>query len=56
MKLIVPVPSAALTVMLGCDATFVRDPADVDFCCVVHVCAPVVDVTVAPGPAPAVEP
>jgi len=28
----------------------------VDFSCVVHACPPVVDVTVAPGPALAVEP
>ena len=53
---IVPAPSAAYTVMLGCAAMSVRDPADVDFSCVVQVCAPVEEVAVAPGPAPAVEP
>jgi hypothetical protein len=46
----VPEPSAAYTVMLGCDAMLVSVPLDVDFSCVVHVCAPVLDVAVAPGP------
>jgi len=53
---IVPVPSAAFTVMLGWEAMSVREPADVDFSCVVQVCAPVLEVAVAPGPPPAVEP
>ena len=52
----VPDPSAALTVMLGEDARFASDPADVDFSCAYQVCAPVDDVVVAPGPPPAVEP
>jgi hypothetical protein len=52
----VPEPSAAFTVTLGWEAMLVSVPADVDFSCVVHVCAPVVDVTVAPGPPLAVEP
>ena len=52
----VPPPSAALTVMLGCDAIFASEPAAVDFSWVVHVCAPVDDVAVAPGPPPAVDP
>jgi hypothetical protein len=47
---IVPAPSAAYTVMLGEEAMPVSEPADVDFSCVVQVCAPVVDVAVAPGP------
>ena len=42
--------------MLGDEAMFASDPFEVDFSCVVHVCAPVVDVTVAPGPPPAVDP
>jgi hypothetical protein len=53
---IVPEPSPALTVMLGWEAMFVSDPAEVDFSCVVHVCAPVEDGAVAPGPPLAVEP
>ena len=53
---IVPAPSAALTVMLGDDAMLVSVPAEVDFSCAVHVCAPVEEVAVAPGPPPAVEP
>jgi hypothetical protein len=52
----VPVPSAASTVMLGDDARFVSDPADVDFSFACHVCAPVVDVAVAPGPPEPVSP
>src|SRR5207245_11170959 len=31
-------------------------PPEVDFSCACHVCAPVLDVAVAPGPPPAVEP
>jgi hypothetical protein len=42
--------------MPGEVAMFVSDPADVDFSCVVQVCAPVLEVAVAPGPPPAVEP
>src|SRR5919199_4551357 len=42
--------------MLGDDPRFVRLPPDVDFCCACHVCAPVVDVAVAPGPPLAVDP
>ena len=53
---IVPLPSAAYTVMLGELPIFVSEPADVDFSCVCHVCAPVLDVAVAPGPPPAVDP
>ena len=53
---IVPAPSGAYTVILGWDAMFVADPFVVDFSCVVHVCAPVDDVAVAPGPPLAVEP
>jgi hypothetical protein len=52
-----PAPSAALTVMLGEPAArFVRVPEVFDFCCTVHVCAPVEDGAVAPAPPPAVEP
>jgi hypothetical protein len=53
---IVPEPSPAFTVMLGCDAMSVSEPAFVDFSCVVQFCAPVVDVAVAPGPPPLVSP
>jgi hypothetical protein len=42
--------------MLGDDARFVSDPADVDFSFACHVCAPVVDVAVAPGPPEPVSP
>jgi hypothetical protein len=42
--------------MLGDDAMLVREPFDVDFSCVVHVCEPVLEVAVAPDPPPAVEP
>jgi hypothetical protein len=42
--------------MLGCDAMSVSDPADVDFSWVVHVCAPIEDGALAPGPPLAVEP
>ena len=52
----VPAPSAALTVMLGEEARLASEPADVDFACACQVCAPVLDVAVAPGPPPAVEP
>ena len=52
----VPVPSAAFTVMLGEDARFVSDPAEVDFSCACQVCAPVLDVAVAPVPPPLVSP
>ena len=53
---IVPEPSAAYTVMLGEEAMFVSEPPEVDFSCVVHVCEPVVEVAVAPGPPLAVDP
>jgi hypothetical protein len=53
---IVPEPSPALTVMLGCEAMSVSEPLELDFSCVVHVCAPVEDGAVAPGPPLAVEP
>ena len=52
----VPVPSAAFTVMLGDDPRFVNVPLVFERCCACQVCAPVVDVAVAPGPPPAVEP
>ena len=52
----VPAPSAALTVMLGEEPRLAREPAEVDFACACQVCAPVLDVAVAPGPPPAVEP
>ena len=52
----VPVPSAASTVMLGDEERFVSDPPDVDFSFDCHVCAPVVDVAVAPGPPEPVSP
>ena len=42
--------------MLGDEAMLVSDPFDVDFSWVVHVCAPVVDVAVAPVPPPLVSP
>src|SRR5262249_44609244 len=51
-----PVPSAAFTVVLGDDAKFVSDPGDVDSSFACHVCAPVVDVAVAPGPPEPVSP
>src|ERR671935_255178 len=53
---IVPEPSAAATVMLGCEAMSVSEPPEVDFSCVVHVCAPVEEVAVAPEPPLAVDP
>ena len=52
----VPDPSAAYTVMLGDDEMFASEPFEVDFSCVVQVCAPVVEVAVAPGPPLAVDP
>jgi hypothetical protein len=42
--------------MLGDAPRFAREPAEVDFSCACHVCAPVLDVAVAPGPPLAVEP
>jgi hypothetical protein len=45
-----PEPSAAQTVMLGDVAMLVSEPIEVDFSWVVHVCAPVEDGAVAPGP------
>ena len=45
-----PDPSAALTVMLGEAPRLVSEPAEVDFACACQVCAPVLDVAVAPGP------
>jgi hypothetical protein len=42
--------------MLGDDAMLVSEPFDVDFSCVVQVCAPVLDAAVAPGPLPLVSP
>ena len=38
---IVPDPSAAYTVMLGCEAMSVSVPAEVDFSCVIQFCEPV---------------
>jgi hypothetical protein len=52
----VPEPSPERTLMLGEEARFARLPADVDFSCACHVCAPAEDVAVAPGPPLAVEP
>jgi len=43
-------------VTLGDDPRFASDPPEVDFSCACQVCAPVVDVTVAPGPPPLVSP
>ncbi len=42
--------------MLGEEPRLVSVPPEVDFCCACQVCAPVVEVAVAPGPPPAVEP
>src|SRR5690242_9155427 len=53
---IVPEPSAAYTVMLGDEGMFASEPFAVDFCCTCHVCAPVDDVAVAPGPLALVSP
>ncbi len=44
---IVPPPSAAFTVMLGDEEMLVSEPAEVDFSCTCHVCAPVEDVAAA---------
>ena len=52
----VPDPSAALTVMLGELPRFVQAQAAREFCCACQVCAPVVDVAVAPGPPLEVDP
>jgi hypothetical protein len=52
----VPDPSAEATVMLGDEARFVSVPPEVDFSCPCHVCAPLEDVAVAPGPPPDVSP
>ena len=46
----VPVPSAAKTVMLGEEARLTSEPPEVDFSCACQVCAPVVEVAIAPGP------
>jgi hypothetical protein len=46
----VPEPSAALTVMLGEEARLASEPPPEDFSCACHVCAPVEEVAVAPGP------
>src|SRR5207245_296161 len=46
----VPLPSAASTVMDGDDARFVSVPPEIDLSCACHVCAPGVDVAIAPGP------
>jgi hypothetical protein len=48
--------SALLTVIDGDVARLVSVPPLVDFCCACHVCAPVLDVAVAPGPLDAVLP
>ena len=53
---IVPEPSAALTVMLGDVARFVSALPESDFSCACHVCVPVVELTVAPEPPPLVSP
>jgi hypothetical protein len=52
----VPEPSAAYTVMLGEEPRLASEPVDVDFSCACQVWAPVLDVTVAPGPPPPVSP
>ena len=52
----VPVPFAALTVMLGEELRLVRVPPDVDLSWACHVCGPVLDVAVAPDPPPEVTP
>src|SRR5436309_13850964 len=46
----VPEPSAALTVIVGELARSEQRHAAREFCCADHAGAPVVDVTVAPGP------
>src|SRR6266480_993903 len=54
----VPLPASVRfeTVMVWDVPRFVRVPVLRAFCCDCHVCAPVDDVAVAPGPPPAVEP
>jgi hypothetical protein len=52
----VPEPSAARTAMLGDEPRFASVPPEVAFACACQVWAPVLDVAVAPGPPPAVEP
>src|SRR5579872_1521709 len=52
----VPLPLAAYTVIDGDVARFVNVPVDSVFSCACHVPTPVVLVTVAPGPADALEP
>ena len=52
----VPVPSGALTVMLGDEPRFVREPDEIDFSFACHVCAPVVAGAVAPDPPEPVSP
>ncbi|HTL23332.1 MAG TPA: hypothetical protein VL281_04780 [Mycobacteriales bacterium] len=52
----VPEPSDESTVMLGEEPRFARLPAEVDFACACHVCAPDEDVAVAPGPPLAFDP
>jgi hypothetical protein len=42
--------------MLGELPRFVSDPPEVDFACACQVCAPVLEVAVAPGPPPLVSP
>ena len=42
--------------MLGDEEMFANNPPDVDSSCTCQVCAPVLDVAVAPGPPLAVEP
>src|SRR6266571_8017956 len=52
----VPLPSAALTVMLGEEPRFVSEPPEIDFSFACQVCAPVLEVAVTPGPPPLVSP
>src|SRR5205823_4151505 len=52
----VPVPSAALTVMLGDEPRFVSVPLDVDFSWACHGCVAALDGAVAPDPPDAVLP
>jgi hypothetical protein len=52
----VPLPSGALTVMLGDVTRFVSVLPESDFSFACHVCAPVDDVAVAPEPPPLVSP
>src|ERR671935_1727894 len=53
---IVPLPSAAYTVMLGDDEILASEPFAVDFSWTCQVCAPVEEVAVAPEPPPLVSP